>query len=271
MESTMDWIAPLPAGIFTLATLYMLVLFFHIGAGTAAIFSFFIPLLSKKGNRLHRRAGNTFVISMKCIAISGVFMALILFFSPYQAMSTEQLAQVAELEPTQVLLNNRFSAIFLGYLSVVVFVGMVYGTRVLDVREQRLKIKTPAHWLLWMSPALASAGILWAGITFDNLLYKLLAIIGFSNSVGYWNYLRRANVRQNAWLLEHINAMIGGGIACFTAFAVTGGDRLFAAFLTTEGLRILPWVLPTALGVPAIFYAVHYYGNKYRIFQAPRV
>lgn len=248
---------------------YQYILFVHIAAGVAALVAFFIPLLSKKGAAVHRRSGMIFVNAMKGIAISGAVMAVMLFVMPLDIMTAVQLAEVAELEPQQVILQNRFNGIFLGYLSVIVYVGMVYGTQVLKVRGQRQRLSTRGYWLLWMSPAVASAALLWVGISYGKLLYQILAVIGFSNSLGYWRYLSRVSVAKNTWLLEHINAMIGGGIACFTAFAVVGGNRLFSQWLTSDGLRMLPWILPTAIGVPAILFLVRYYGKKYRIYNSP--
>jgi len=46
----------------------------------------------------------------------------------------------------------------------------------------------------------------------------------------------------------HIQGTIISGIAAYTAFFAFGGRRIFAAFL--EGpLMVLPWILPTILGV----------------------
>jgi hypothetical protein len=54
------------------------------------------------------------------------------------------------------------------------------------------------------------------------------------------------------WLYHHLGSMIGGGIAAHTAFAVFGAGRILPIQLP-GAWRIVPWLLPTAIGVPAIF------------------
>jgi hypothetical protein len=53
-----------------------------------------------------------------------------------------------------------------------------------------------------------------------------------------------------AWYYAHMGNMIGAGIAFHTAFLVFGSNRLFSYEL--PGLwRIVPWILPAAIGIPA--------------------
>ena len=56
--------------------------------------------------------------------------------------------------------------------------------------------------------------------------------------------------------------MIGTGIAGYTAFLVFGGSRLFPSVARSQ-LYTLFWVLPTLIGVPAIFMTVAYYRRKF--------
>jgi hypothetical protein len=52
--------------------------------------------------------------------------------------------------------------------------------------------------------------------------------------------------------------MIGAGIAFHTAFAVFGARQLFQ--LSPQGwAAVLPWVLPAAVGIPAIAVWTRYY------------
>jgi hypothetical protein len=56
--------------------------------------------------------------------------------------------------------------------------------------------------------------------------------------------------------------MIATGIAGYTAFLVFGGSRMFPALARTQFFALV-WILPTLIGVPAIFAAVGYYKRKF--------
>jgi hypothetical protein len=60
--------------------------------------------------------------------------------------------------------------------------------------------------------------------------------------------------------------MLGGGVAFHTAFLVIGADRMFG--ITLEGpIAILPWLLPTIIGIPVSSIWVGYYRRKFNEVQ----
>ena len=71
------------------------------------------------------------------------------------------------------------------------------------------------------------------------------------------------NLAMNALVLAHVaGSMLGGGIAFHTAFAVFGAQRLWAYELAGP-LAVVPWLLPTAVGIPAIIVWTRYYRRKF--------
>ena len=64
------------------------------------------------------------------------------------------------------------------------------------------------------------------------------------------------------WWYEHLGSMVGTGIAGYTAFLVFGGSRLFPSVARSQ-MYTLFWVLPSIIGVPAIFATVGYYRRKF--------
>ncbi|MCE2540754.1 MAG: DUF2306 domain-containing protein, partial [Acidobacteria bacterium] len=56
--------------------------------------------------------------------------------------------------------------------------------------------------------------------------------------------------------------MLGGGIAFHTAFIVFGAQRVWAYELAGP-LAIVPWILPTVVGIPAIVVWTRYYRRKF--------
>ena len=65
-----------------------------------------------------------------------------------------------------------------------------------------------------------------------------------------------------SWLYSHLGSMLGGGIAFHTAFAVFGIQRLIAYELP-GALTVLPWLLPTIVGVPAIIAWTRHYQRRF--------
>ena len=53
------------------------------------------------------------------------------------------------------------------------------------------------------------------------------------------------------WIVEHLDGMLGAGIAFHTAFLVFGASRFMDPLFAGSPLQLIPWILPTLIGVPA--------------------
>jgi hypothetical protein len=51
-------------------------------------------------------------------------------------------------------------------------------------------------------------------------------------------------------VVAHLNGLIGSGIGAYTAFFAFGGSRFLAELLPGQW-QVIPWVLPTIIGVIA--------------------
>ncbi len=80
--------------------------------------------------------------------------------------------------------------------------------------------------------------------------------------------VRRGSVQPSPWWSEHLSAMLGTGIGAYTAFFVFGGRRLFSAYLP-GGWELLPWFLPTVIGVPAISLTIRHYRARFEPAARP--
>jgi hypothetical protein len=70
-----------------------------------------------------------------------------------------------------------------------------------------------------------------------------------------WNFTHHPKAKM-FWWYAHLQGMIGSYIAAWTAFCVvTIGPRVHGAWWL--------WVLPTAIGVPAIIATTAYYKGKF--------
>jgi hypothetical protein len=210
----------------------------HIVLGFLALGSFWVPLLLKKGSRGHRAVGRVFLTSMAGLGLSGLLLSGATLLDPIGH------------KPNQDPEVARTGAIFLGYLAVVTLV-IVH-----NARAALVQIPTPERWrepwrlaLQWVSvgSAIGLVGLaLWRGVP----LLAAMAPVGLAVA-GIWRTLLRdpATPRQ-AGLRAHIGSTLSGGIAVHTAFLAGGGARFLPEVVSDLGL--IAWLLPTAVGVPAM-------------------
>jgi hypothetical protein len=73
--------------------------------------------------------------------------------------------------------------------------------------------------------------------------------------------LMKRNSFELNWYQEHYKGMITSGIAAYTAFLAFGG-RQFLGELLPGMWQILPWILPTLIGITAMRLMDRYYSKK---------
>lgn len=202
---------------------------FHIFVGSISLISFLIPLFVKKGGNTHRKVGWIYVYTMWAVIISALFLSII-----------------------NILFKDYYSALFLGFLSVLTANPLWSAIAILKNKKE-------------VSGRYIKTKKLLSGCTFLFGLANFVTafVIGFQHSMavllvffGVIGCLTGQDVLQNAekikaktnWLSEHLSGMIIGGIAAYTAFFAFGGQRLFGNLFAGYGM-IIPWVLPTLIGV----------------------
>ena len=156
-------------------------------------------------------------------------------------------------------------ALFLGYLGVVTFGTVRHAIRVVETRKSPEKLRTPFHEALaWASMAGSAAVVAFALGAWSDVSAILLGLspIGLFTGMGALRLMRNPGARRMGWFYSHLGSMLGGGIAFHTAFIVFGAQRLWAWELAGP-LAVVPWVLPTAVGIPAIVVWTRYYRRKF--------
>lgn len=233
----------------TMDTLINVIVWVHIAFGGVGLVAFWFPVFARKGARLHRVAGQVFR------------------WSAYGVLSAAGITVI--LRMVQLLAAGRGPsdsgeawafAFFLGYLALVTGVMINFGMGVLKHKRDlaglnTFRVRAQAYLAGGSSLFIVAWGLYWQPQ--NAVLLYALAPIGILNARNILRSIKGASERQQ-WLLEHLGAMLGCGIAYHTAFAVFGASRFFD--LNNAGwLSVLPWILPTALGVPAIvLWSRHY-------------
>lgn len=210
----------------------------HIASGSLAFVLAPVALIAAKGGKAHRRWGTVYFYAMAGVAVSAIVMAI------YRPL------------------------LFLALVAIFSFYSALLAYRVLD-QKAAYKGEAVARPLDWFA----------AGFTF--LASLLLAAFGAIHPVwiqnlgipaivfgalgmrisgkAMWTY-RHPPTEKMFWWYTHLQGMIGSYIAAWTAFLVVTIDPI------VHWGWVL-WVLPTAIGVPAIALTTAYYKKKF----TPRV
>ncbi len=226
----------------------------HVVAGFLGLVAFWIPVFARKGGRAHVRAGRVYAYAVYVVTLSAVVAS-----AGRIGSYVNQGVGFAERPDLYGM------AVFLGYLGVVTFANVRHGIRVLATRRTPEALRTRFHWgLAWACIACSTVVVVLAIAVWSDASPILLGLspVGFITASNMLRVMRNPGSPPMDWLYSHLGSMLGGGIAFHTAFAVFGVQRLIAYELPGP-LTILPWLLPTIIGVPAIIVWSRHYRRKF--------
>ena len=233
--------------------------FIHVAFGVVGLAAFWVPIFARKGAVNHVRFGKVFVWSAY-VVLAAAAAALL--------MRTLDLARRG-IGPADEPGLFGFM-IFLAYLTLVTFVTVRHGMCVLRHKRDPAGVRTPLNIVLAYAAIAASVLVIaYAFLMSPPNVIILLALspIGFGVGFGNLRYMNSAPPSPRAWMYEHLGAMLGGGIAFHTAFAVFGSTRLFDIGLT-GWIAVIPWILPAAVGIPATVLWTRHYRRKFGELEA---
>ena len=199
---------------------YKLILAFHVMAGLIGLLAFWTPALARKGGATHVRAGRVFFWCTCAIAATGMLMAALLLGAP---LTVHPLRRAVSAERAAIIAREiRLTAPFLFYLVLITFAPVYHGVRVLATRRAPDQLRTPFHTAVHVATIVASVGMLVLGLSTGRFVYAALSPIGFLIGFGDLGFARKPYPSPMAWWYEHMNSMLGGGVAFHTAFFVLG-------------------------------------------------
>ena len=190
----------------------------HILAGTIALLSAIMAVLSEKGKKLHLLSGRTYFWCMVAIFLTAI--------------------------PMSIITSNIFLFLIAFFSFYLAFAGIRFA-------RNRKGIASTSDWIAVGLMFLSGVGM-WtlAAILFmnNNSMYiPLLVFGGFAIVLGYGDFKSHKNKTAigKERIGKHLQNMIGGTIAVITAVLVVN--------VTIEPVWVW-WVLPTVLIVPVIFW-----------------
>ncbi len=208
----------------------------HIAAGGAAFLLAPVALATAKGGKQHKRWGMVYLWAMGVVAVTALPMAL---YRP---------------------------VLFLALVAIFSFYLAFSGYRVLRLKDlARGGEARPVDWIAGVITfvacfALAALAIVRPAMV-QHMSYVAVAfgIVGMRAAGGQmWSFVRKPQEKM-FWWYRHLQGFIGSYIAAWTAFSVVTLPLIF-------GQHLWFWVMPLAIGVPAIVMTTAYYKRKF----APR-
>ncbi len=232
----------------------------HIAAGTIALIVFWIPVAASKGSRLHVKVGWVYAGCMSVVVLTALSMSGLAFAAP---LGVRHFTHVLSADETaQFIRSSREVAFFLAYLGGVTLAALWQGIGVLRTRRDPTSFRKPFVFALNTAVVLAALASLAMGIYARTATFAAMSIVGFIVSGGNLFYLLRGPADRMDWWYQHLGSMIATGIAGYTAFIVFGGRHLLAPLVQPQ-YYVLFWILPTAIGAPAIALTTAYYKRKF--------
>lgn len=243
-----------------MSQLYSSLVAVHAAVGLLGLTLFWLPVALRKGGAAHRRYGRWFANAMLATAASGFTLTLWWLIDPLG--SRLQGLQLSATQLAQALQNVHDYGLFLGMLALLLASNIYHGTAVLNVREERHRLRGFAGCVPPI--VLAAAGL--AGLVYGAMIGFWLLII-FGGLAAYsagtaLHYIYKTAISPKEWLIEHLSNMFAAGIGAHTAFFLFGANRLLGEFIVGPW-QLLPWLLPSLIGTPAIVLVSRHYRRKF--------
>jgi hypothetical protein len=205
----------------------------HIAAGATAFVMAPMALATAKGGKAHRRWGKIYFWAMAVVGSTALVLAI------YRPL------------------------LFLALVAVFSFNAAFYSYRVLFHKDlpRGGKVSWP-DWTAALVTFFCSLGLVLFGMLRPQLVQNLSIPAMVFGAIGMtqagrsmWSFTHPPKEKM-FWWYDHLTGMLASYIAAWTAFAVTTIGRF------VHGGWVI-WVLPTAIGVPAIALTNAYYRRKF--------
>jgi hypothetical protein len=240
----------------------------HIATGFLALFAFWLPLLVRKGGRIHVVCGWIFVICASVVLASALVVCGWRLIDPIGSLSPEQQPPTEQAANSARLLRLIFA--FLGALAVYTLIPLILAVRVIRTRSDPDRLAGGGiRFLLWFEIAISVALIIHASAHWIQDPAFALSGVPLGAGIGGlgaawwdWRFIAQPRTSPMVWWYKHMEFMLRTGIAFHTAFAVF----VLTPFFGNLGIgtwAFVPWVLPSLLGVPAVWLWIRYYRSKF--------
>jgi hypothetical protein len=243
-------------------TLHTTLLYLHIVLGAIALVLYWMPIITRKGSKLHINAGKVFYYLMLIVSGSGIVLSLLGLCDPvgiYTAGKQMTAAQIERMLVWRIPLSQ-----FLLLLSLLTWVTVRHAVGVLHAKNDRSMLR---RWF-YQGPVLVlfptALYVAYQGLTVGMPLLIIFAVVSLVTASTISLYVYKKEIKPRAWIIEHFSSMVGSGIAVYTAFFAAGGRRMLSQWLP-EQWQLVSWLAAPVIGVTAMILLTGYYKRKYKV------
>ncbi|KUM54763.1 hypothetical protein [Rheinheimera sp. EpRS3] len=245
-----------------MSLIHTTLLYLHIALGAVALLLYWLPVIARKGSKLHINAGKVFYYLMLIVSGSGIVMSLMGLYDPvgiYTAGKQMTAAQIERMLVWRIPLSQ-----FLLLLSLLTWVTVRHAIGVLHAKTDRSMLR---RWF-YQGPVLVlfptALYVAYQGITVGMPLLVIFAVVSLVTASTISLYVYKKEIKPRAWIIEHFSSMVGSGIAVYTAFFAAGGRRMLSQWLP-EQWQLVSWLAAPVIGVTAMILLTGYYKRKYKV------
>lgn len=229
----------------------------HMVMGSVGLVSVWIPILGRKGGKVHRQAGLIFVTSMLITGTLAMGIATCTLIAP-MATHAHLDGHPVFGDPAMVRAVFGWMMLYLAFLTVNL---AWYGLRCVRDKSRRERGRTPLSLLSQAVLLVLSVICLIQGVVVAQPLMIGISMVGLATVATNLRYLYKSNPRRYDWQLEHIKGLVGAGISVYTAFFAFGAVRL----LPEMALAPFLWSLPLITGLAIIIYQQAMVRRRFRV------
>ncbi|MDN3567585.1 hypothetical protein ACFQY5_12940 [Paeniroseomonas aquatica] len=215
----------------------------HIVTGSTGALAFWVPILARKGGAEHKRWGRVFTFAMLATGCCAVLMALLTTFEP---MATHPHLE-GRFEPGFIRGIFGWMMLHMGVLTINL---AWYGWLCIKNRRNHAANRTRLNLALQAAVILAAVNCAVQGWLIGQPLMMGISLVGVATGVTNLRFLLNPTPAPQAWLREHIKALVGAGISVYTAFLAFGSVRVIPEL----ALHPVTWSIPLVTGISIILY-----------------
>ncbi len=212
----------------------------HIATGSVGLVLFWVPVVSRKGSRLHRRWGQIFAYALLSTGFFAIGMSVCTLVAPLET-------HPKLTSPT--LVRGLFGWMML-YLAILTISLSWYGLQVLRNKANHARNR---HWLtiaVQIAVIVAALNCAWQGYLITQPLMMGIAVVGVASGLTNLFFIFNPKPGRQDYLKEHVKAHVGAGISVYTAFLAFGAAR----FMPAHAFNPVMWATPIIIGVSLIVY-----------------
>lgn len=225
-------------------TAYSLLALVHAGLGTLALATFWTAGLARKGSPVHRGAGKLYLLAMAALVAVALPMSLVILVQ-----------------------RSQVGGAFLLYLIVITTTSIWNSWRAIRDKRDWARYTGPVYRALAWLNLVAGLGVALLGLFVANRMQLVIvsfSAIGIVSFFAMRRFARQAPSDPRWWLRQHLNAMLGNGVATHIAFLSIGLPKLLP-MLAGPTLQNLAWLGPLVVA----FGAGSWLTRKYLPRRAP--